>query len=45
MTLCEALYQWVNSLPILGFPFDDASIPLNGIYVPFEQGEVAQYHH
>jgi hypothetical protein len=41
MTVCEALHQWANSLPVLGFPFDDASIPLNGIYVLFEQGEVA----
>ena len=41
MAVCEALHQWANSQPALCFPFDDASIPLNGIYVLFEQGEVA----
>jgi hypothetical protein len=41
MTVCEAFHEWANSLPVLRFPFDDASIPLNGIYVLFEQGELA----
>jgi hypothetical protein len=41
MTVCEALHEWANSLPALRFPFDDASIPLNGIYVLFEHGELA----
>jgi hypothetical protein len=41
MTICEALHQWANSLPLVRFPFNDASIPLNGIYVLFEQEEVA----
>jgi hypothetical protein len=41
MTVCEALHEWANSLPPLRFPFADASIPLNGIYVLFEHGEVA----
>ena len=41
MTVCEALHHWANSQPVLRFPFDDASIPLNAIYVLFEQGEVA----
>ena len=41
MTVCEALHHWANSQPVLRFPFDDASIPLNGINVLFEQGEVA----
>ena len=40
MTACEALHEWANSLPILRFPFDDSAIPLNGIYVIFERGEV-----
>jgi hypothetical protein len=41
MSACEALHEWANSLSILRFPFDDASIPLNGIYILFERGEVA----
>jgi hypothetical protein len=41
MSVCEALHVWANSLPALRFPFDVSRIPLNGIYVLFEQGEVA----
>jgi hypothetical protein len=41
MTVCQALHEWANSLPALRFPFDDASIPMNGIYILFERGEVA----
>ncbi len=41
MTICDALHAWADSLPILRFPFDRDSIPLNGIYVLFERGEVA----
>jgi hypothetical protein len=41
MSVCEALHVWANSLPALRFPFDMRQIPLNGIYVLFEQGEVA----
>ena len=41
MTACEALHEWANSLPALRFPFDEHAIPLNGIYILFEQGEVA----
>jgi hypothetical protein len=41
VTVCEALHEWANSLPALRFPFADATIPLNGIYVLFEYGEVA----
>lgn len=41
MSICEALHEWANSLPALRFPFADATIPLNGIYVLFEQGELA----
>jgi hypothetical protein len=40
MTVCEALHEWANSLPALRFPFADATIPLNGIYVLFEHGEL-----
>ncbi len=41
MSACEALHVWANSLPALRFPFDMSRIPLNGIYVLFERGEVA----
>jgi hypothetical protein len=41
MTVCETLHEWANSLPAFRFPFDDASISLNGIYVLFERGEIA----
>jgi hypothetical protein len=40
-TICEALHLWTNSLSTLRFPFDNSAIPLNGIYVLFERGEVA----
>jgi len=41
MSFCEALHEWANSLPARGFPFDESAIPMNGIYVLFERGEVA----
>jgi hypothetical protein len=41
MSVCESLHKWVNSLPTFRFPFDDSVIPLNGIYILFEKGEVA----
>jgi hypothetical protein len=41
MSVCEALHEWTNSLPIFRFPFAVSRIPLNGIYVLFEQGEIA----
>ena len=41
MTVCETLHEWANALPALRFPFDDSAIPLNGIYLLFERGEVA----
>lgn len=41
MSMCESLHEWANSLPTFRFPFDDSVIPLNGIYILFEKGEVA----
>src|SRR5262245_28936629 len=41
MGVCEKLHEWANSLPTFRFPFDDRVIPLNGIYILFERGEVA----
>jgi hypothetical protein len=39
--LCEELHQWANSLAAFRFPFDESKIPLNGIYLLFEKGEIA----
>ena len=41
MSLCEALHSWANTLRAFHFPFDETSIPLNGIYILFEKGETA----
>ena len=41
MSVCESLHKWANSLPTLQFPFNDGVIPLNGIYILFEKGEIA----
>jgi hypothetical protein len=38
---CEAIHLWANSLPVLHFPFDVTAIPLNGLYILFEKGELA----
>lgn len=38
---CELLHQWFNSLKKFRFPFNEEEIPLNGIYVLFEKGEIA----
>jgi len=39
MTSCTSLHKWIHTLPTYRFPFDDASIPENGIYFLFEKGE------
>jgi hypothetical protein len=41
MSVCESLHEWANSLPVCRFPFDENLIPLNGIYILFERGEIA----
>ena len=41
MSVCEALHAWANSLPVFRFPFDVSKIPINGIYILFEVGEIA----
>jgi uncharacterized protein len=41
MSVCEALHGLVNALPRRRFPFDVAEIPLNGVYILFEEGEAA----
>ncbi len=38
---CRWLHRSVNGLTRLAFPFDKQSIPSDGIYVLFEQGETA----
>ena len=39
--LCEDLHRWANTLPVFSFPFDARALPLNGIYLVFEEGETA----
>ncbi len=41
MTSCQSLHEWVHTLPVFRFPFEAASIPKNGIYILFEEGERA----
>lgn len=36
---CESLHKLFNNLPRFYFPFDKTKIPLNGIYILFENGE------
>lgn len=38
---CHTIHQWFNRMPKHSFPFNDNGIPLNGIYVLFEKGELA----
>jgi hypothetical protein len=39
--LCDDLHRWANALPVYRFPFDAPALPLNGIYLLFEKGEIA----
>lgn len=39
--ICFKLHVLFNQLPRFRFPFDSKSIPLNGIYILFEEGEFA----
>ena len=38
---CEKLHKLFNSMERFIFPFDEEKIPLNGIYILFEKGEMA----
>ncbi len=38
---CDLLHQTVNRLEEFSFPFDQNTIPPNGIYILFEKGELA----
>lgn len=38
---CKQLHQWFNNLERISFPFDERKIPRNGIYILFENGEIA----
>jgi len=40
-TICQSLHQMLKELPIHRFPYNESLIPKNGIYVLFEDGEVA----
>lgn len=39
--LCRRLHGLFNGLKVYTFPFDPQGIPLNGIYILFEEGELA----
>jgi hypothetical protein len=39
--ICQSVHQLFAGLPQLRSPFDKAQIPMNGIYVLYEHGEVA----
>ena len=41
MNFCPHLHTLFNKLPHHHFPFDAKKIPLNGIYILFEFGEIA----
>ena len=38
---CETLHHWFNAMERHCFPFDESQIPLDGIYILFEKGEIA----
>jgi hypothetical protein len=37
--LCGELHAWSNDLELFSFPYDESTIPENGIYLLFEKGE------
>lgn len=39
--ICDRIHRLANKLPRLRFPFNDADVPNNGIYILFEQNELA----
>lgn len=40
-SICRDLHVWANSLPLHKFPVNEHILPLNGLYLLFEKGEVA----
>ena len=38
--ICKELHTWANKLKEFSFPYDETKIPLNGIYLLFEKGEL-----
>lgn len=41
ISLCRELHKFFNNLKRISFPFEDADIPLNGIYILFQKGELS----
>lgn len=39
--VCDELHRLLNEVTVFGFPFPENQIPQNGIYVLFEEGELA----
>ncbi len=42
---CKKLHELFNNIKTYRFPFDDSSIPKNGIYILFEKGESGKLGH
>jgi hypothetical protein len=40
-SLCQELHGWANTLSLFRFPFEAQALPLNGLYLLFENGEMA----
>jgi hypothetical protein len=40
-SLCQELHGWANTLPLYRFPIEARALPLNGLYLLFENGEIA----
>lgn len=38
---CDKIHKWANTLRVFKFPFDEKEVPLNGLYILFEKGELA----
>ncbi|MDD3014384.1 MAG: hypothetical protein PHC34_11835 [Candidatus Gastranaerophilales bacterium] len=41
MSICDELHEFLNTLHRFGFSFNEKQIPLNGIYILFEKGEIS----
>jgi hypothetical protein len=39
--MCASLHHLFHRLPVFGFPYEETEIPLNGVYILFEAGEIA----
>ena len=42
---CSWLHNHLNSLPLVKFPFDVKSLPSNGVYFFYEEGEITEHRY